>query len=88
MHDADNKTNWDGGSDVALEAGVEKNVEFDVNVSKNVDNAYLQVSMGQIYKETESGREKIDTPVSDITLSDFSMIDKNEAAILFFGEQN
>ena len=81
MHDADNKTNWDGGSEAALEAGVEKNVEFDVKVSKNVDNAYLQVSMGQIYKETEKGKEKIDTPVSDITLSDFSMIDKNEAAI-------
>ena len=81
MHDADNKTNWDGGSDAALEAGVEKNVEFDVKVSENVDNAYLQVSMGQIYKETENDREKINTPVSDITLSDFSMIDKNEAAI-------
>lgn len=82
MHDdADKKTNWDGGSDAALEARVEKNVEFDVNVSQNVDNAYLQVSMGQIYKETENGREKINTPVSDITLSDFSMIDKNEAAI-------
>ena len=81
MHDAKNEIKWDGGSDAALEAGVEKNVEFDVKVSENVDNAYLQVSMGQIYKETESGREKIDTPVSDITLSDFSMIDKNEAAI-------
>lgn len=80
MHDADNKTNWDGGSDVALEAGVEKNVEFDVKVSKNVDNAYLQVSMGKI--------ADVDTPASVITLSDFSMIDKNEAAILFFGGQN
>lgn len=73
MHDdADKKTNWDGGSDAALEAGVEKNVEFDVNVSQNVDNAYLQVSMGKI--------ANADTP-SVITLSDFSMIDKNEAAI-------
>lgn len=73
MHDADNKTNWDGGSEAALEAGVEKNVEFDVKVSKNVDNAYLQVSMGKI--------AKVETPASVITLSDFSMIDKNEAAI-------
>lgn len=73
MHDADNTTNWDGGSDAALEAGVEKNVEFDVKVSKNVDNAYLQVSMGKI--------ANADTPASVITLSDFSMIDKNEAAI-------
>ena len=73
MHDADNKTNWDGGSEAALEAGVEKNVEFDVKVSKNVDNAYLQVSMGKI--------AKVETHASVITLSDFSMIDKNEAAI-------
>lgn len=73
MHDADNTTNWDGGSDAALEAGVEKNVEFDVKVSQNVDNAYLQVSMGKI--------ANADTPASVITLSDFSMIDKNEAAI-------
>ena len=73
MHDADKKTNWDGGSDAALEAGVEKNVEFDVNVSQNVDNAYLQVSMGKI--------ANVDTTASVITLSDFSMIDKNEAAI-------
>ena len=73
MHDADNTTNWDGGSPAALEAGVEKNVEFDVKVSKNVDNAYLQVSMGKI--------ANVDTPASVITLSDFSMIDKNEAAI-------
>ena len=73
MHDADKKTNWDGGSDAALEAGVEKNVEFDVKVSETVDNAYLQVSMGKI--------ANVDTPASVITLSDFSMIDKNEAAI-------
>ena len=73
MHDADNTTNWDGGSPAALEAGVEKNVEFDVKVSKNVDNAYLQVSMGKI--------ANVDTPASVITLLDFSMIDKNEAAI-------
>ena len=81
MHNVENETIWDGGSDVALEAGVEKNVEFDVKVSQKVDNAYLQVSMGQIYKGTGEDREKIDTPVSVITLSDFSMIDKNEAAI-------
>lgn len=73
MHDADNKTNWDGGSAAALEAGVEKNIEFDVKVSETVDNAYLQVSMGKI--------ANADTPASVITLSDFSMIDKNEAAI-------
>lgn len=73
MHDANNETKWDGGSDAALEAGVEKNVEFDVKVSKNVDNAYLQVSMGKI--------ADVDTPASVITLSDFSMIDKNEAAV-------
>ena len=73
MHDADNTTNWDGGSDAALEAGVEKNIEFDVKVSETVDNAYLQVSMGKI--------AKVDTLASVITLSDFSMIDKNEAAI-------
>lgn len=65
--------NWYGGADVALEKGNECNFEYEFTMTKDDDLATdLVVSMGQIYKDAEY-KIPVDTPVSDITLKEFSL---------------
>ena len=65
-----NATNdWYGGSDIVLEKGTLKPVQFEftVDADKQSDsNMAFQVSMGKI--------EDVDTPASTITLSNFSLV--------------
>ena len=65
--------NWYGGADVALEKGNECNFEYEFTMTKDDDLATdLVVSMGQIYKDAEY-KIPVNTPVSDITLKEFSL---------------
>ena len=59
-----------GGSDISLEAGVEKEVIVTFTMPNDTDdNTTLCVSMGKI--------EGVNTPISSITLSDFSLVKNN-----------
>ncbi len=64
---------WYGGNNIALEkdSGQLVNVEFTMNEATDT-NTTMVISMGQI-KNEETG-EKIDTPISTITLSDFKLV--------------
>lgn len=58
---------WYGGADIALEENKEKEVTIDFTMDKTTDvNTTMVVSMGLI--------EKVETPSSTITLSDFSLV--------------
>lgn len=65
---------WYGGADIALEADTEKEVECNFTVGKDGEGNDLEtdndisfvVSMGKI--------ADVETPISDITLSDFSLV--------------
>ena len=62
---------WYGGKDIVLEAGVETTVEVEFPMNGETDtNTTLAVSMGQMKDETGG---LIDTPTSQITLSEFSL---------------
>lgn len=66
------KFDWYGGADVSLEANQETPVTFSFTMDKETDlNASLVVSMGKI--------EEKETPASEITLKDFSLILNEEA---------
>ncbi len=64
---------WYGGNNIVLEkdSGQLVNVEFTMNEATDT-NTTMVISMGQI-KNEETG-EKIDTPISTITLSDFKLV--------------
>lgn len=63
--------NWYGGADIHLPENEEKEVVCEFTMSKETDsNADLVISMGKINDE--------DTPASDITLSDFSLVKVDE----------
>lgn len=69
-----NTKNWYGGSDVSLEKNREKNVVCKFTMTKDTDaESLMLISMGKIKGE--------DTPVSDITLSDF-YLEKLEASAI------
>lgn len=69
-----NTENWYGGSDVSLEKNREKNVVCKFTMTKDTDaESLMLISMGKIEDE--------DTPVSDITLSDF-YLEKLEASAI------
>lgn len=69
-----NTENWYGGSDVSLENNKEKNVVCKFTMTKDTDaESLMLISMGKIEGE--------DTPVSDITLSDF-YLEKLEASAI------
>lgn len=69
-----NTENWYGGSDVSLEKNREKNVVCKFTMMKDTDaESLMLISMGKIKGE--------DTPVSDITLSDF-YLEKLEASAI------
>lgn len=58
---------WYGGEDIALEKDTERDVSIEFTMEKDTDTeATMQVSMGKF--------ENVDTPVSTITLSDFSLV--------------
>lgn len=62
---------WYGGADIQLSANNEKEVVCEFTMSKETDsNADFVISMGKINDE--------DTPASDITLSDFSLVKVDE----------
>lgn len=63
---------WYGGADIQLSANNEKEVVCEFTMSKETDdsNADFVISMGKIKDE--------DTPASDITLSDFSLVKVDE----------
>ena len=64
---------WYGGADVALDKDTEYNLEYEFTMNEENDAATdLVVSMGQIYQDAEY-RNPVDTPVSDITLKEFSL---------------
>ena len=66
-----NTENWYGGSDVSLEKNREKNVVCKFTMTQDTDaESLMLISIGKIEGE--------DTPVSDITLSDF-YLEKLEA---------
>lgn len=69
MLSADNE--WYGGEDIVLEENQEQDVEIFVNMSKADSTAAMVVSMGQIKDEAQN---LINTPISTITLSDFSLV--------------
>ncbi len=64
---------WYGGADIALAENEEKQVEveFTVTDKETADDITFVVSMGQI---KDNDGNLIDTPASDITLSDFSLV--------------
>ena len=65
------KYDWYGGADIQLLANNEKDVVCEFTMSKETDsNADFVISMGKI-----DGK---DTPASDITLSDFSLVKVDE----------
>lgn len=69
-----NTENWYGGSDVSLEKNKAKNVVCKFTMTKDTDaESLMLISMGKIEGE--------DTPVSDITLSDF-YLEKLEASAI------
>ena len=69
-----NTQNWYGGSDVSLENNKEKNVVCKFTMTNDTDaESLMLISMGKIEGE--------DTPVSDITLSDF-YLEKLEASAI------
>ena len=62
---------WYGGADIQLPANDKKDVVCEFTMSKETDsNADFVISMGKINGE--------DTPASDITLSDFSLVKVDE----------
>ena len=64
---------WYGGADVALDKDTEYNLEYEFTMNEENDAATdLVVSMGQIYQDAEY-KNPVDTPVSDITLKEFSL---------------
>lgn len=69
-----NTENWYGGSDVSLEKNKAKNVVCKFTMTQDTDaESLMLISMGKIEGE--------DTPVSDITLSDF-YLEKLEASAI------
>ncbi len=64
---------WYGGNNIVLEkdSGQLVNVEFTMNEATDT-NTTMVISMGQI--KNEETDEKIDTPISTITLSDFKLV--------------
>ena len=63
----DGKYTWYGGADIDLASGTEKPVVIDFTVDKDTDtNITMVVPMGKIAEK--------DTPVSIITLSDFTLV--------------
>lgn len=65
--------NWYGGADVALDKDTEYNLEYEFTMNEENDSATdLVVSMGQIYEDAEY-KKPVNTPVSDITLKEFSL---------------
>lgn len=58
--------NWYGGADIALEEGKEKEITCEFTMEGTDDNVLMVVSMGKI--------EGQDTPASDVTLSNFSIV--------------
>lgn len=64
---------WYGGADVALDKDTEYNLEYEFTMNEENDSATdLVVSMGQIY-EDEGYTKPVNTPISDITLKEFSL---------------
>jgi beta-glucanase (GH16 family) len=62
---------WYGGSDIALDAGTRKDVEFTFTMESDTDAATtMVVSMGKI--------TGVDTPASAIILDDFSLVKTSE----------
>ncbi len=58
---------WYGGQDIDLEKDTEKTVEIEFTVNEETDsNITMVISMGKI--------ADVDTPVSNITLSDFTLV--------------
>ena len=68
------KYDWYGGGVVDLEAGKEKAIEISFTMGKDTDSAAdLVVSMGQMFTD-DTPPVSVDTPISTITLSDFSLV--------------
>ena len=64
---------WYGGTNIVLEEGKEQEVVFDFPMTEATDpDAVMTVSMGQIYENDDKGKP-MDTPASDITLTNFSL---------------
>ena len=64
---------WYGGTNIVLEEGKEQEVVFDFTMAEATDpDAVMTVSMGQIY-ENDDKEKPMDTPASDITLTNFSL---------------
>ena len=64
---------WYGGTNIVLEEGKEQEVVFDFTMAEATDpDAVMTVSMGQIY-ENDDKEKPMDTPASDISLTDFSL---------------
>lgn len=64
---------WYGGTNIVLEEGKEQEVVFDFPMTEATDpDAVMTVSMGQIY-ENDDKEKPMDTPASDISLTDFSL---------------
>ena len=68
---SDDPYTWYDGADIQLPANNEKEVVCELTMSEETDsNAAFVISMGKIKDE--------DTPASDITLSDFSLVKVDE----------
>ena len=64
---------WYGGTNIVLEEGKEQEVVFDFTMAEATDlDAVMTVSMGKIY-ENDDKEKPMDTPASDITLTNFSL---------------
>ncbi len=65
---------WYGGGDIQLVENTEKLVEITFTVEKETDNNMtMSISMGQIFENNDKSKP-VDTPISTITLSDFSLV--------------
>lgn len=65
--------NWYGGTNLELPESEEQEVVYEFTMEKDTDrNAVMTVSMGQMY-ENDDKSKPINTSVSDITLTNFSL---------------
>ncbi len=76
MHNPEeNVWNWYGGAQKTLEQDMDNIVEYEFTVTGNTcKDIIFQVSMGQMFDETQNPKVAINTPASTITLSDFSLV--------------
>ena len=64
---------WNGGTNLELPEAEEQEVVYEFTMEKDTDrNAVMTVSMGQIY-ENDDKNKPINTPASDIILTNFSL---------------